>query len=159
VNQRENIMQRRIITKGFTLIELMITVAIVGILAAIAYPSYTEQIRKNRRADAKAVLLELTQWMERFYTENSRYDQNRAGTAVALPFAKSPKEGGPASGYYTIALATPAQNQFTLTATPAGPQVGDTCGNLTLDRAGVKCANGSCSNGSAAAKAVVATCW
>lgn len=152
-------MQRKTATQGFTLIELMITVAIVGILAAIAYPSYTEHVRKTRRADAKAVVLELSQWMERFYTENSRYDKTRAGVDVALPFTQSPKEGGPAGGYYTIALATPAQNQFTLTATPAGPQVGDTCGNLTLNRVGVKCANGSCSNGDATAKAKVATCW
>lgn len=155
-------MQLRTVSQGFTLIELMITVAIVGILAAIAYPSYTDQVRKTRRADAKAVLLESAQWMERFYTENSRYDQNRAGTAVALPFTQSPKEGGPAGGYYTVALSPTAdltQNAFTLTATPAGAQVGDTCGNLTLNRAGVKCANGSCSNGNAAAKAKVATCW
>ena len=128
-------------------------------MAAIAYPSYTEQVRKTRRTDAKAVLVEAAQWMERFYTENSRYDQNRAGTAVALPFTQSPKEGGPVGGYYTITLATPAQNQFTLTATPAGPQVGDTCGNLTLNRVGIKCANGSCSNGDATAKAKVTACW
>jgi len=83
-------MQRKTATQGFTLIELMIAVAIVGILAAIAYPSYIEHVRKTRRADAKAVVLELSQWMERFYTENSRYDKTRAGVDVALPFTQSP---------------------------------------------------------------------
>ena len=99
--------------KRQTLMELMIVVAIIGILAGIAYPTYQDSVRKSRRADAEAVLLELAQWMERFYTENNRYDQTRAGVAVALPFAQSPKEGGPAGGYYTIAVAAPQPNTFT----------------------------------------------
>ena len=148
--------------RGFTLMELMIVVAIIGILAAIAYPSYQDSVRKSRRADAGAVLLELAQWMERFYTENNRYDQTRAGAAVALPFTRSPKEGGPAGGYYTIAPVT-TQNTFTLTATRAGPQVSDTvCGNLTLSNTGVKCALGGakCTNSAAAAdREAAARCW
>jgi type IV pilus assembly protein PilE len=149
--------------RGFTLIELMIALAIVAILAAIAYPSYQDSVRKSRRADAEAVLLELAQWMERFYTENNRYDQTRAGVAVALPFAQSPKEGGPAGGYYTIAVAAPQPNSFTLTATRVGPQVSDTiCGNLTLSNTGVKCALGGakCTNSAAAAdREAAARCW
>ena len=62
-------MQRRTTAQGFTLIELMITVAVVGILAAIAYPSYNEHVRKTRRADARAVLLVSAQWMERLHRE------------------------------------------------------------------------------------------
>ena len=58
--------------QGFTLIELMIVVAVIGILASIAYPSYREYVAKSRRAEAKTVLLSAQQWMERFYTENFR---------------------------------------------------------------------------------------
>jgi type IV pilus assembly protein PilE len=129
-------------TRGFTLIEVMITVAIVGILAAIAYPSYRDSLIKSRRADAKAVLLEAAQWMERFYTENARYDQDRAGDAVALPAALSaaPKEGS--TKYYAITLvdADLARTTFTLQAAPNsnGGQDADPCGTLTLTNTGAR---------------------
>ncbi|MFZ1324990.1 MAG: type IV pilin protein [Candidatus Contendobacter sp.] len=141
-------------SKGFTLIELMIVVAVVGILGAIAYPAYQDSVRKSRRADAKGVLLEAAQWMERFYTENSRYDQLRGGGAV--PFAasgltKAPKTGGPAGGYYTITLSAVGQDTYTLTAAPlaTGGQNSDTCGTMTLNNAGVKTVSSS----------TVAKCW
>ena len=85
--------------RGFTLIELMIAVAVVGILAAIAYPSYQEHVRKARRADAQTALLELAQFMERHYTANGRY-LTTAGAAPVLPFDAAPKDG--ATKYYNI---------------------------------------------------------
>lgn len=139
--------------KGFTLIELMIVVAVIAILAAVAYPSYQDSVRKSRRADAKAVLTELAQWMERNYTEAHRYDQNKAGAAIdtaALPFDKAPKDGN--DTYYNITVATGA-NTFTLTATPANAQAGDKCGSLTLNQAGQKGVTG------AAAGVTAADCW
>lgn len=141
---------------GFTLIEIMIAVAIVGILAAIAYPSYQDSVRKSRRADAKAVLLEGAHWMERFYTENHRYDQDRSGTAIAGLFPTSlktsPLDG--ATKYYDIALNPAAtQNSFTLRATPRATagQDRDRCGALTLTHTGEKNVLG--------AGATVDECW
>jgi type IV pilus assembly protein PilE len=110
----------------------MITVAVFGILAAIAYPSYTRQVQKTRRADAQGTLMELSNFMERFFTENNRYDQNRSGTAVTLPFTKSPKDGS--ATYYTLSLAAVSSTGYTLLATPAGPQASD--GKLELLNSG-----------------------
>jgi type IV pilus assembly protein PilE len=144
-------MRNRTQSGGFTLIELMIVVAIVAILAAIAYPSYQDSVRKSRRADAQAVLLEAAQWLERHYTANHTYVVDFA-TAFPTALKKSPKDGGPAGGYYAITLAT-AANTFTLTAAPqpTGGQDKDKCGGLTLTHTGAKGVQG--------AGATVAQCW
>lgn len=115
-------------SRGFTLIELMITVAIIGILAVIAYPSYARQVQKSRRAQAKADLTELSQQLERQFTANRDY------TGYTLAFAQSPRDGTKA---YDIAGEIAART-YKLTATVAGPQADDLCGNLTLDEKGVK---------------------
>lgn len=136
---------------GVTLVELLSVVLIIGILAALVIPSYQESVRKARRSDGQAVMLELSQWMERFYTENGRYDQDRAGTAVTAVVPASllsaPKEGGVT--HYNLALGNLAQLTFTITATPAAAQAGDKCGNLTLTQSGVKGVSAS----------TVAQCW
>lgn len=125
----------RRLPQGFTLIELMIVVAIVGILAAIAYPSYQEQVRQSRRADAQAVLLESAQFMERFFTVNSTY----AGAALPTGLQQSPKDGGTAR--YNLTIPAQTASTFTLQATP---QVADpNCGNLTITQAGIKGASGT----------------
>jgi type IV pilus assembly protein PilE len=141
--------------QGFTLIELVIVVAIIGILAAIAYPSYQDSVRKSRRADAKEVLLEGAQWMERFYTENYRYDQNKTGISVGDLFPDSlkasPKEG--TTKYYQMTFSASTANAFTLQATPTtqGGQDKDPCGALTLTNTGAKGVLGT--------GATVANCW
>lgn len=71
---------------GFTLIELMIAVAVVGILAAVAYPAYTDQIRKGRRAEARTALMNLLQQQERYHTQNNTYASFGAGNPGTLPF-------------------------------------------------------------------------
>ncbi|MGR9106690.1 MAG: type IV pilin protein [Gammaproteobacteria bacterium] len=116
--------------RGFTLLELMVTVAVVGILAGIAYPAYQGQIRSTRRADAQAELLQMANFMERFFTENSRYDQDMTGTAVSLP----PPTGNDPK--YAYALNPVGPGSYTLRATPIGPQTGD--GFLELTDSGVR---------------------
>jgi type IV pilus assembly protein PilE len=103
---------------GFSLIELLVVVTIVGILAAIAYPSYRNQVERTRRADAQAVLMQAAQYLERVYTENGAYNPD----GFALPYTKSPIDGSEA--YYAISLPTQTATHFTLRATPQGPETG-----------------------------------
>lgn len=117
--------------RGFTLIELMITVAVVAILASIAYPSYQEQVRKTHRAQAKADLVEYAQLAERFHTVNNTYEN------FSLPSAVSPREGG-AVRYNLELNPDPTQSTFVILATTTGAQASDRCGNLSLNQAGVK---------------------
>lgn len=100
--------------RGFTLIELMVTVAIVAILAAIAYPSYQSHVVKTRRKAAEACLLELAQFMERYYTTNMSY------ASASLPSTQCRTE---LASYYTFDfVGTPNETTFTLAATAAGVQ-------------------------------------
>ena len=118
--------------KGFTLIELMIVVAVVAILAAIAYPSYQEHIRKTRRAQAKADLVEYAQLAERYHTVNNTYE------GFTLPASQSPREAG-GTAHYSLGLnPLPTASSFTIVATPVGTQAADRCGELSLNQASVK---------------------
>lgn len=114
---------------GFTLIELMITVAIVAILAAIAYPSYQSQIRKSKRAAAEAYLMEAAAKEHQFMVDVRSY----TATLSDLPAVPSD-----ISGAYTFTVSTPSATSFLLTGTPIGNQTADSCGTLTIDQAGSK---------------------
>lgn len=106
--------------RGFTLIELMVVVAAIGILAAIAYPSFIEQTRKARRSDATAGLQEIALRQERWRANNPTY-----GTAANIG-------GMPTSPYYTFAITVNTASAYTATATRAGAQTADTtCGNFS----------------------------
>lgn len=126
--------------KGFTLIEVMIVVALLAILAVIALPAYQKQVRDSRRADATAVLMQARQTMQRHYTKYYSY-QNASQANVP---SKSPIDGS--ASYYQIALTSLSASNFTLTATPQGARTHDSCGELTINQAGQKTANGSSSN-------------
>ncbi|WP_206769022.1 MULTISPECIES: type IV pilin protein [unclassified Marinobacter] len=119
---------------GFTLIELMIVVAIIGIIAAIAYPSYQDSVRKTRRATAQAELMELAQWMERQYSADFSYLEG--GNQPVLPFTQSPRTG---TAFYNFGFnGAVSANAYTVQAVPAGDQAKDACGTLRLTQTGAK---------------------
>jgi type IV pilus assembly protein PilE len=95
--------------RGFTLIELLIAVVVVGILAAVAYPSFMDSIRKGRRSDAMQALNSVQQAQERYRGDNAQYSSNLA-TLPGPPSATSP------NGYYTIALSGAGATGYTVTA-------------------------------------------
>lgn len=145
--------------RGFTLNELLVVLAIIGILSAIAYPSYVASISKSKRAEARAQLVEVAQYMQRFYSQNDRYDRTNESTPVAnsipAPLASIPRGATGAAVYYTISFVsgTLASNAFTLQATPSNSMTGDDCGTLRLDSVGRRTVSGSASSMTAA------TCW
>lgn len=129
-------------SKGMTLIELMITVAVVGILAAIAYPSYQNQVRRSNRADAITALTAMANAQERFYLANNTYAATTPPLGFPVPPAPPPPAGNSQRGFYTLTVASPDfTTRFTVTATAVvgGPQAGDTgCTPLTLNSTGIK---------------------
>ncbi|QJD28993.1 type IV pilin protein [Methylococcus geothermalis] len=129
--------------RGFTLIELMITVAIIGILAAIAYPSYKEHVIRTRRADGKAALLRAAAREELYFMDNKTYTSD----VTKLGFAANGKSD---EGHYVISVTAADANTFALQAAPQSPHTDALCGNLTLNALGVKGQSGSGS---------VADCW
>lgn len=129
VNRRE---------RGFTLIELMIVVAIIGILAAIAYPSYQNSVEKSRRTDAKSALSGLAGAMERHYTTNSTYEGAAAGGGDTGSPAIFPDEAplDSSNKFYDLTIEAADASSFTLRATPKGVQLGD--GYLELTSTGIR---------------------
>jgi type IV pilus assembly protein PilE len=133
---------------GFSLVELMVVLVIVAILAAITYPSYLESVRKTRRAEGRAALLQLMQQQERYYSQNGTY----------IAFSSTGPNGyqwfsgnTPASSAYEIAAEAceedTLENCIVLTATPGTRSVStahrdDACGELSLSSNGVKTASG-----------------
>lgn len=130
--------------QGFTLIELMIAVAVVGIVSAIAYPSYREQVRKSHRSEAKSALLQNAQFLERNFTANNCYHRTdgnctTGSVSIRLPLLKVPKDSTETTRY-TIQFADgqPTRNSFVLEAVPVRTMRGDACGTFTLNHLGTK---------------------
>jgi type IV pilus assembly protein PilE len=134
--------------RGFTLIEVMIVVAIIAILSMIAMPSYQEYVHRSKRAEAEGILMEAAQFMQRYYSANDRYTvtaddtttevEQKVDSVSMLPetLRQSPKSG--AANYTIAVLARATPPSYTLKATRTGSMTGDKCGTLVLSGQGVK---------------------
>lgn len=134
---------------GFTLIELLIVIAIIGILAGIAYPSYMQHVLKSKRSEAQSSLIEIANRQEMYYLDHHRYATN-LNTHLGLsanPFMTE-------NNYYSIATSSStATIDFTLTATAFGTQANDAdCEKLIITQDGEKTAENSTGT-------VVTGCW
>ena len=131
-------------SSGITLIELMIVVAIVGILAAIAYPSYRDQVIRSGRTEGKAALEQRAQALEKCFTRYMRYDDGNCAAAQATADGATPE------GRYNVAIGNRTATTYTLTATPAGTQATDNaCGWLSINEQGIR----------ASQNGVATVCW
>ncbi len=137
-------MMRYINSKGFTLIELMITVAIISILAAIAVPAYNAQVQKTRRSDGIALMLQIAQQQERYYSKNFLY----ADSVTDLGYSATPTSS--AKGHYEVSTSSAACSAgvvascFTVSAVAVNAQLDDTnCRTFTINEAGSRLAKDS----------------
>lgn len=132
---------------GFTLIEMMVVITIAAILVGIAVPSYTSQMRKSRRTEARTALLDLAAREERFFSTNSAYTLVPGNLGYAGTF---PMQVG--SAYYLINVTAATATGFTATATPINAQAADAtqCGTFTIDNTGRQLVSGGLG---------AVTCW
>ena len=119
---------------GFTLIEVIVVMVVIGILAAVAIPNYSEYVMRGHRASAQAYISDLASRQAQFFIDRRRYADTVAALNVPAP--------AEIANRYTVTVVAAAgpPSTFTVTATPNGPQAGDRCGVMTIDQTGTKVA-------------------
>ena len=128
--------------KGFTLVELLIALTIVGILTSVAYPHYVQYIQKAKRAEAQATLVSFASAMEQWrLANNNDYSNALVGAGETAIFAHQVPANANATKTYSLSVVAD-KTSYTLTATPVASQENDECGVLTLNSAGIKGAKG-----------------
>lgn len=118
--------------KGFTLIELMVVVAVVGILAAVAIPAYQQHVIKSNRAAAESFMLQAANMEERVILDARAYTTTLGTGGLGLTVPTS------VSKFYNVTITNPTTTSYLITATPVSATTDPTCGTLTLDQTGAK---------------------
>jgi type IV pilus assembly protein PilE len=122
-------------SKGFTLVELLITMVVVAILAAIAFPAYVDHVMRARRSEARAALQEMAVRQQAFFLNSRTYTSTLGATGLNVAATTE-------SGFYNLSVTNsascPIASCFQLEATPTGPQAGDSCGTLVLTSVGTR---------------------
>jgi len=138
--------RQRKLSDGFTLIEAMITVVILGVVSAVAYPGLVEYMNRGKRSDVRVLLMENAQYMERFYTENNSYLISLSGTQPVLPNLVSPKNSAGTQVQYQLEFspASPrTARTYSLDARPVNKMAGDPCATFTVNNFGQRTITGT----------------
>lgn len=128
---------------GLTLIELLVVISILSLLVSIALPSYSEHVARARRADARTQLLQVAQFMHRFYAANDNYQQDRADVSVRDLVPANLKQS-PADGQAIYMLSIPQVSltrssfEIRMVPVPGGSMAGDKCGTFAIDSLGAR---------------------
>ncbi len=141
------------LNRGWTLTELLIVLGIMAVLAAMAWPSYTQHVQRGHRLQATVALLEAQHFMERYYSAYGRYGSQTSGAVVVAPALPLRLQNIPGADAvrYVLSITQVSVNGYTLSAVPTGSMVGDKCASLTLSHTSVR--------GTTSSVATPEECW